>query len=100
MSKIINTGDIYETVVEYVKGDSTITVSSTDRAWVNKILKLCSENPEETHIVAQNPDGSVCAKLPKKYLKLSKPRKVTLSEEQKAATAERLRASRKSVSGV
>lgn len=99
MSKIINTGDIYETVVEYVKGDHTITVSSTDKAWINKILKLCAENPEETRIVAQNPDGSVCAKLPKKYLKLSKPRKVTLSEEQKAAAAERLCASRKRASG-
>ena len=92
MSKIINTGDIYETVVEYVKGDSTITVSSTDKTWVNKIMKLYQDNPDEIHIVAQNPDGSVCAKFPKGYLKLSKPKKMNLSEEQRVAASERFRA--------
>ena len=91
MSKIINTGDICETVVEYVKGDSTITVSSTDKTWVNKILKLHQDNPNDIYIVAQNPDGSVCVKMPKGYLKLSKPRTRTMSDEQRAAAAERMR---------
>lgn len=91
----INTGDICETVVEYTKGDSHITVSSTDSVWVKRILKVCNENPEETRIVAQNPDGSVCVKMPKNYLKLSPPRKGRpLTEEQKAVIAHRLHSAR------
>ncbi len=89
---IINTGDIYETVVEYTKGNSYITVSSTDSVWVKRILKVCNENPEETRIVAQNSDGSVCVKMPKSYLKLSPPpKRAPLTEEQRIASSERLR---------
>ena len=92
---VINTGDIYETVVEYTKGNPYITVSSTDSVWAKRILKVCNENPAETRIVAQNPDGSICAKMPKNYLKLSPPRKrKPLTEEQKAVVANRLHSAR------
>lgn len=87
---LINTGDICETVVEYTRGDSCITVSSTDSNWVKKILKVCANNPEDTRIVAQNPDGSVCVKMPKSYLKLSPPKKSNLTAEQRAAVSRRL----------
>lgn len=94
---LINTGDICETVVEYTRGDSYITVSSTDSNWVKKILKVCANNPEDTRIVAQNPDGSVCVKMPKSYLKLSPPpKRAPLTDEQKAANKERLRQYRES----
>ena len=97
----INTGDIYETVVEFVRGDKEITVSSTDSTWARRLLKLCHENPEETRIVAENSDGSVCVKLPKKYLKLSRPATRTMTDEQRKASAERLKAIRsKSTSSV
>ena len=86
----VNTGDIFETVVEYAKGDSYITVSSTDATWVKKILKVCANNPEDTRIVAQNPDGSICVKMPKSYLKLSPPKKSNLTAEQRAAVSRRL----------
>ena len=93
----VNTGDIFETVVEYAKGDSYITVSSTDATWVKKILKVCANNPEDTRIVAQNPDGSICVKMPKSYLKLSPPvKRAPLTDEQKAANRERLRQYRES----
>ena len=40
-------------------------------------------------IIAENEDGSICAKLPMKYLKISAPRKV--SEEQRRAASERFK---------
>lgn len=87
---LINTGDICETVVEYTRGNSYITVSSTDSNWVKKILKVCANNPEDTRIVAQNQDGSVCVKMPKSYLKLSPPKKNNLTDEQRKAVSRRL----------
>lgn len=57
--------------------------------WINKIKKLKEEHPDEVKIIAENADGSICAKLPIKYLKISAPRKV--SEEQRQAASERFR---------
>ena len=51
--------------------------------WINKIKKLKEEHPDDIKIIAENEDGSICAKLPMKYLKISAPRKV--SEEQRQA---------------
>lgn len=86
--------EIYETVVEYIRGDDYITVSSQDRVWINKVKKLYAANPDEIQIVAINDDGSICARLPKGYLKLSKPRSRGMSEETKAAMSERLKKAR------
>lgn len=93
--KIVYPDTIYETVVEFVRGDKTITVSSTDSVWVRKIKKLYEQNPDGVIIVAENEDGSICARLPKEYLKLSRPRScANMTEEQRKAAAERLKKSR------
>lgn len=83
--------EIYETIVEYIRGDDYITVSSQDCAWINKVKKLHAANPDEIQIVAINDDGSICARLPKGYLKLSKPSKRNITEENRAALAERMK---------
>lgn len=86
--------EIYETVVEYIRGDDYITVSSQDYVWINKVKKLHAANPDEIQIVAINDDGSICVRLPKGYFKLSKPRSREISEETKAAMSERLKKAR------
>lgn len=92
--KIIYPDAIYETVVEYIKGDKTVTVSSTDTVWARRIKKLWEQDKDNISIV-ENEDGSVCAHLPKEYFKLSKPRSRSgMSEEQKQAAAERLKLAR------
>lgn len=78
-----------ENVIEFLNNQDTITVSFCSRKWINKIKRLNEKNPEEVKIIAENKDGSICAHLPVKYLKISPPRKV--SEEQKQAASERLR---------
>ena len=57
--------------------------------WINKVKKLKEEHPDDIKILAENKDGSICAKLPIKYLKISAPRKV--SEEQRQAASERFK---------
>lgn len=92
--KIIYPDAIHETVVEYIKGDKTITVSSTDVVWAKRIKKLWEQDKDNISIV-ENEDGSVCAHFPKEYFKLSKPRSRSgMSEEQKQAAAERLKMAR------
>lgn len=75
------------------KGDAFITVTSSVRKWTNKIRKL-SESDPHCEIKYENPDGSIVAVLPVKYLKLSKPPLRNMSDEQRKAVAERLRKAR------
>ena len=52
---------------------------------VRKIKKLSQSNPDDVEIIAENKDGSICAKLPIKFLKISAPRKVSDEQRQKAS---------------
>ena len=83
-----------ETIVGYVDEDSYASFTSAEKKWINKILKLKAEHPEQVDIKAYPEDnqGYIYAHLPKKWLKVSPPRQI--SEEQKAAAAERLKAMR------
>lgn len=83
-----------ETVVGYVDEDSYASFTSAEKKWINKIIKLKAEHPEQVDIKAYPEDnqGYIYAHLPKKWLKVSPPRQI--SEEQKAAAAERLKAMR------
>ena len=78
-----------ENCIEFLNNQHSITVSFCMSKWINKIKKLKEEHPDEVKIIAENADGSICAKLPIKYLKISAPRKV--SEEQRQAASERFR---------
>ena len=78
-----------ENCIEFLNNQHSITVSFCMPKWFNKIKKLKEEHPDEVKIIAENADGSICAKLPIKYLKISAPRKV--SEEQRQAASERFR---------
>lgn len=78
-----------ENVIEFLNNEKTVTVSFCSRKWINKTKRLHEKNPNEVKIIAENKDGSICATLPVKYLKISPPRKI--SEEQKQAAGERLR---------
>ena len=83
-----------ETVFEHLDGKDTWTVSTDERTWKNRLAKLAEQNPAEVECVAQNKDGSVMYHFPARWLKVSPPRKVNLTAEQKAAFAERMKSSR------
>ena len=78
-----------ENCVEFLNNQKTMTVSFCSQKWITKIKKLSQSNPDDVEIIAENKDGSICAKLPIKFLKISAPRKV--SEEQRQAASERFR---------
>jgi hypothetical protein len=71
--------------------------SSDERKWINKINKLKEQHPSEITIL-KNPednDGCIYCKLPSSWLKVIPKRENTMTDEQKAAAAERLRKHRK-----
>ena len=74
----------------YLTGERYVCVSFTDRKMINRIKKIYEERAEEFKYLTQNKDGSICAKIPKKWFRINpgskpdpnKPKK-QLSEEQK-----------------
>ena len=80
-----------ENVLEFISGTRTATVTFTNKKHINRIKKLYEERKDDFKYFVENPDGSVCAKLPLKWIKInpgSKPDpnkpKREMSEEQKA----------------
>ena len=80
-----------ENMIEFISGTRTATVTFTNQKHINRIKKLYEERKDEFKYLVENPDGSVCAKIPLKWIKInpgSKPDpnkpKREMSEEQKA----------------
>ena len=86
--------DLKETVVGYIDSDKHASLCSGERKWINRILKLKEEHPEEIDIkeYPETNQGIILAHIPKHWLKISPPRQ--MSDEQKAAAAERLKAAK------
>ena len=85
-----------ENMIEFISGTRTATVTFTNRKHISRIKKLYEERGDEFKYYHENEDGSVCAKLPLKWIKInagSKPgthAKREMTEEQKQALRERL----------
>ena len=58
-----------ENMIEWLTGDDTLTVSLTQKRFINRVRKLSKAN-DAVQIVAENADGSICAHLPIKALHL------------------------------
>lgn len=78
-----------ENVIEWVKDGKTATLSLTQGRTISRVMKLAKSRPEECKIVAQNTDGSICARVPVGWIKISPIREV--SEEQKEAARVRMK---------
>lgn len=88
--------EVNETCVNHVAPDKTIGFCSSEIRWINRILKLHAKHPDEVNITHKPEDnhGMLCADLPVSWLKISPPRQVNYTDEQRAAMAERLAAAR------
>lgn len=75
-----------ENCIEWLNGQDRVTVSLSQGKFINKVKRLAEKNTE-VEIVAENEDGSICAHIPLKFIKISPPRVV--SEEQKIQARER-----------
>lgn len=85
-----------ETACNYLD-DKVMYVSTDERKWINRLLKMAEEHPDEVTIMnrPEENDGCLCLKCPAEYLKIAPPRHVNLTEEQRVAAAERLKNARK-----
>lgn len=85
-----------ENVLEFISGTRTVTVSFTNKKHINRIKKLYEERKDDFKYFVENPDGSVCAKLPLKWIKINPGSKNgrVMTEEQKEAARVRLQKAR------
>lgn len=88
--------DFKETCVGYTDDEDFAVFCSSERKWINKILNLSGQRPDEVKIIhyPEENGGMVYAHIPKNYMKISPPRQVNYTDEQRAALAERLSAAR------
>ena len=88
--------DFKETMCEYLDIDDYATFCSSERKWINKIYKLHEAYPDEVKIIYTPEEnyGVIYAHVPKSWMRLSPPKKMNLTEEQRAAAAERMRKAR------
>ena len=81
-----------ENVLEFISGTRTVTVSFTNQKHINRIKKLYEERKDDFKYFHENTDGSICAKIPLKWIKLNPGSKNgrVMTEEQKEAARIRL----------
>lgn len=74
------------------KGSDKGFFSSNEQKWIGRIKRLAEKNPE--CVILAEPKGNhgfIYARMPTSWLKVSPPKKVVMTEEQRIAAAERLR---------
>ena len=88
-----------ENMVEFISGARTATVTFTNGKHIRKLKELYEEHPEDFRYFKLNSDGSVCARISLKWVRISAGRTGTkreMTEEQKKELAERLKKARES----
>jgi len=83
-----------ENVIEFIRDAETATVTFTQGRYKTQIKKLAAKHPEECQIIAENLDGSLCAHVPTSWIVVRPPKKLNLTEEERALRGELLRANR------
>ena len=86
--KVVRTAEFMDNNVEWVCGTDQVTGSFYMKRFVTKMKKLAQAYPDEV-TCEENEDGSVVCHFPLKYIKISRPPKRELTEEQKKAASER-----------
>lgn len=92
--------DNKENMVEFLTGQRTCTVTFTNQKHINRIKKLYEERKDDFTYLVENPDGSICAKIPLKWIKINPGSKEgrVMTEEQKEAARLRLAKARENMS--
>lgn len=85
-----------ETATNYCSDTGRMSVTSNERRWINKLRRLAETNPDDVRLVAvpESNDGYICCHVPSGWLKITPPRKMNLTDEQRADIRARLANSR------
>lgn len=88
-----------ENVIEFISGSHSATVTFTNQKYINRIKKLYAERKEDFKKYTENKDGSICATLPLKWIRINPGSKTgrVMTEEQKEAARIRLAEARKKI---
>lgn len=76
---------VNENVIEWLKGQKQATLTFPHGRYKSRIMKLAESYPEECQIVAENKDGSICAHVPVRWIKITPVREYTEEERQEMA---------------
>ena len=89
-----------ENCIEFLSGERSAVVSFTNKKHINRIKKLYEERKDDFKYFHENTDGSICAKIPLKWIKLNPGSKNgrVMTEEQKEAARVRLANARNKIS--
>lgn len=90
---VVRVADFKENAIEWYNGNDIITVTLSQRRFINKINRLAKLYPNEVKIDKVNNEGTILAHIPLSYLKFQRPR--TMTEEEKNIARERLAKYRK-----
>lgn len=60
-----------ENCIEFLSGEHYCTVTFTNRKHTSRIKKLYEERKDEFKYIKENDDGSICAKIPLKWVKVN-----------------------------
>ena len=81
-----------ETIINFNEAEPTASVYTFNRSLQSKLNKLLGSNSDISLKYSDEERAEYI--VPKKWIKVSPPRQVNLTDEQRAAAAERLSASR------
>ena len=72
---------------------SVMFVSTDERKMITRLLRLKDAHPDDVEILALPPnnDGCLYCKVPASWLRITPPKKLDLTDEERAARAERFR---------
>ena len=86
--------EVRETVYEHERGKETFTVTAAERWSISMVRRLKAKFPDDVEITTENPDGTLTARMPRSWMRISPKRQIHLTDEQAHAAAERLKAAR------
>lgn len=89
--------ELKETNIDFLTIESIATISTAERRYINRLLKLKEKYSDEVEIMylPEENDGIMIAHVPKHWIKINPPRKVDMSEERRQAIAQRFKEARK-----
>lgn len=85
-----------ETAFDYYSDEKYATFTSGEKKWIKRVYELKEKYPADVEInyAPEDNDGCLIARLPKAWFKISPPRKMELSEEDRAKRSARAFAAR------
>lgn len=72
-----------ENVIEFIKDEARATVTFSQGRYKTRIKQLAESHPEECEIVAENQDGSLCAHIPVKWIRINPSKELSDEERER-----------------